>query len=170
MSMKSRSQLGQQGHCIQAVVEVREWSCVGDLAEFVAPGQLKLLIACNFSRSNLMCLGMWLQSALRNTSSSMVTLIPPFLFSHVKNKEERNPAFVGRMLCLCHFPQGTTTHTKLPAPGCEKPEHEHLPRHQDCRVLQGLLGHLPLSLGQPKCPGLGDRSHSFFILHGERGR
>lgn len=106
--MKSRSQLGQQGHCIQAVVEVREWSCVGDLAEFVAPGQLKLLIPCNFSQSNLMCLGMWLQSALRNTSSSMVTLIPPFLFSRVKNKEERNPAFVGRMLCLCHFPQGTT--------------------------------------------------------------
>lgn len=76
------------------------------LAEFIAPGQLEPLLPCNFSWSNLMCLGMWLQSALRNTSLSMVTLIPPFLFSPVKNKEERNLAFIGRVFCLCHLSLG----------------------------------------------------------------
>lgn len=140
------------------------------LAEFIAPGQLELLIPCNFSWSHLMCLGMWLQSALRNTSLTMVTLIPPLLFSRVKNKGERNPAFIGRVLCLCHLSSGHYTHTELPVLGCGKPEHEHLPRHQQCKVLKGLLGHFPLSLGQPKCPGLGDRPHCFFILHGERER
>lgn len=126
--------------------------------------------SCNFSQSHLMCLGMWLQSALRNTSLSMVTLIPPLLFSRVKNKEERNAVFIGRVLCLCHLSSGDYTHPELPAPGCGKPEHKHLHRHQGCKAFQGLLGYLHLSLGQPKCPGLGDRPHSFFILHGERER
>lgn len=131
--MKSRSQLGQQGHFIQAVLVVQAWGCVGDLAEFIAPGQLKLLIPCNFSQSNLMCLGMWLQSALRNTSLSMVTLIPPFLFSHAQNKEERNPAFIGRVFCLCHLSLGDDTHTELPVPGCGKPESNICPGIRSAR-------------------------------------
>lgn len=75
--------------------------CGRSSAEFVAPHQLRLLLLCNFSWSHLIYLGMWLHSALRNTSLSTVTLIPPFLFSHFKNEKEKNPAFIGRVFCLC---------------------------------------------------------------------
>lgn len=111
------------------------------LAEFIAPGQLEPMLPCNFSWSNLMCLGMWLQSALRNTSLSMVTLIPPFLFSPVKNKEERNLAFIGSVLLVPLVLGGTT-----PTLSCQrgKPEQEHLPRHQDCKVWQGCWDICPL--------------------------
>lgn len=59
--------------------------CGRDSAKFIAQVLLRPLL-CNFSRSHLSYLGLWLHSALRNTSLSTVTLIPPFLFSHVKNK------------------------------------------------------------------------------------
>lgn len=84
--------------------------CGKGLAESIAQGQLRLLLFCNFSQSNLIYLGMWLHSALRNTSLSTVTLIPPFPFSHIKNKEEKNPAFIGRAFCLCPLSSGYYTH------------------------------------------------------------
>lgn len=123
------------------------------VAEFIAPGQLDLLIPCNFSRSNLMCLGMCLQSALRNTSLSMVTLIPPFLFSCVQNQEERNPVFIGRVFCLCHLSSGDDTHAELLVPRCGKPEQEHLPRHQDCKVFKDCWDICPLVWVSPSVLG-----------------
>lgn len=93
--------------------------CGRGSAEFIAQVQLGLLLLCNFSRSHLIYLGMWLHSALRNTSLSTVTLT--LLFSHVKNKEEKNPAFIGRAFCLCPLSPRDYIHTYLPAPehgGC----------------------------------------------------
>lgn len=60
--------------------------CGRDSTKFIAQVLLGPLLLCNFSRSHSSYLGTWLHSALRNTSLSTVTLIPPFLFSHVKNK------------------------------------------------------------------------------------
>lgn len=59
--------------------------CGRDSTKFIAQVLLWPLL-CNFSWSHLSYLGTWLHSALRNTSLSTVTLIPAFLFSHVKNK------------------------------------------------------------------------------------
>lgn len=92
--------------------------CGRGLAEFIPQGHLGLLLLCNFSQSHFICLGMWLHSALRNTSLSTVTLIPPFLLSHFKNNEEKNPAFIGRAFCLCPLSSGDYTHTLFPVPGC----------------------------------------------------
>lgn len=152
--MKSRSPVGTARTFHPGCVEGAGMELCGRLlAEFIAPGQLELLIRCNFSWSNLMCLGMWLQSALRNTSLSMVTLIPPFLFSRVQNKEGRNPAFIGRVFCLCHLSLGDNAHPELPAPGCGKPEQEHLPRHQDCKVCKDCWDICPLVWVSPSVLG-----------------
>lgn len=95
--------------------------CGRGSAAFTAQDQLVLLLLCNFSWSNLNYLGMRLHSALRNTSLSKVTLIPPFLFSHIKNKEKKIPTFIVRAFCLCSLSPGDYTHTWLPTPrhgGC----------------------------------------------------
>lgn len=82
--------------------------CGRGSAEFIAQGQLRLLLLCNFSQSHLIYLGMWLHSALRNTSLSMVTLVPPFLFSHVKNKEEKIRLLLAERSACARCHQGTT--------------------------------------------------------------
>lgn len=86
--------------------------CGRHSTKFIAQVLLGPLLLCNFSRSHSSYLGTWLHSALRNTSLSTVTLIPPFLFSHVKNKwgKKKTPAFISRAFCLCwcHLSSGTT--------------------------------------------------------------
>ena len=82
--------------------------CGTGSAEFISQVQLGLLILSNFSWSCLIYLGMWLHSALRNKSFITVTWIPHFLFSHIKNREEKIQLLLAEhSACVpCH--QGTT--------------------------------------------------------------
>lgn len=131
--------------------------CGGGLAEFIPQGHLGLLLLCNFSQSHFICLGMWLHSALRNTSLSTVTLIPPFLLSHFKNNELKKSSFYWQGILFVPLVI-RRLHPRLVSSSWM----QGMPKNvQAYKVLQVLLEHLSLRLGEsPKCPGLGDRSFS----------
>lgn len=114
--MKSRSQLGQQGHYIQIVFEVYEWSCVGEI-------WLSLLLKSCLGRFFFVTSAEAIWSTLVCSSIlpseiplSTVTLIPPFLFYHTKNKWQRNTFYYqSLLLVLVPLVIKDNTHTQLPS-------------------------------------------------------